>query len=241
MSNNVYIEHHKRRFVKTLDFLGAESYNNILDLSCFPGEFGLLLKIKYPKSDIVLADMEELAIPVAANKVRFVRIGNLNKDKLLFDDDSFDLITNLEVIEHLYHPDILLAEIYRVLKPGGTLIPSTPNLASWINRILLLFGYFPRGMSISVKANLKGASDFLPRSLKESQEQAEFDYHIRLYTFGALKILLREHNFRVLKTKGVYGFKSRQSNLLVKTVHLITESLAPSCAQFILVKAVGDK
>jgi len=107
------------------------------------------------------------------------------------------------MIEHLYNPDNLLAEIHRVLKPGGTFVLSTPNLASWINRILLLSGKFPRGLSISIKANLTGASDFLSRPPKESQEEASFDYHIRLYTFGALKALLNPHHLHVIEMKGI--------------------------------------
>ena len=50
-----------------------------------------------------------------------------------------------EVIEHLYNSDLVLSEIYRVLKKGdnGILILSTPNLSSWISRLALFMGYQP--------------------------------------------------------------------------------------------------
>ncbi|MCE9640293.1 MAG: class I SAM-dependent methyltransferase [Betaproteobacteria bacterium] len=44
---------------------------------------------------------------------------------------SFDAITLFEVIEHLKEPLPLLRECHRVLKPGGVLVLSTGNTASW--------------------------------------------------------------------------------------------------------------
>lgn len=49
-----------------------------------------------------------------------------------------------ELIEHLYQPGSLLAEIARVLRPGGVLVLSTPNLATLEDRIGFLFGRSPR-------------------------------------------------------------------------------------------------
>jgi ubiquinone/menaquinone biosynthesis C-methylase UbiE len=47
--------------------------------------------------------------------------------KLPFTDNTFDLVTSNMVFEHLQEPQIQMAEIFRVLKPGGTLIFHTPN------------------------------------------------------------------------------------------------------------------
>lgn len=62
---------------------------------------------------------------------------------------SVDLVIALEIIEHLFDTDHFLAEIARVLKPGGYLILSTPNLASLTNRLKLLFGYYPKYLEYS--------------------------------------------------------------------------------------------
>jgi SAM-dependent methyltransferase len=43
-----------------------------------------------------------------------------------FADDTFDTVLCLEVLEHVRNPFIALAEMYRILKPGGYLIASTP-------------------------------------------------------------------------------------------------------------------
>jgi len=44
-----------------------------------------------------------------------------------FEENSFDIIVSSEVIEHIPNPLDAIDELYRVLKPGGTLILSTPN------------------------------------------------------------------------------------------------------------------
>lgn len=50
-------------------------------------------------------------------------------DKLDFDDNSFDAVTCLEVVEHVYPEQvrILLTDIFRILRPGGRLLVTTPN------------------------------------------------------------------------------------------------------------------
>lgn len=51
-------------------------------------------------------------------------------DKLPFDDHSFDVVTMLAVLEHLDHPQAILGEIARVLRPGGGLILTVPSHAA---------------------------------------------------------------------------------------------------------------
>jgi len=58
------------------------------------------------------------------NNLSFVVMDALH---LGFPDHTFDLVTSIEVIEHLIEPEQYLAEIRRVLKNGGILVLSTPN------------------------------------------------------------------------------------------------------------------
>ena len=56
---------------------------------------------------------------------------------------SFDVIVSAEVIEHLENPRAVAREWFRLLRPNGTLIFSTPNNESWRSLIaLLLRGHF---------------------------------------------------------------------------------------------------
>lgn len=72
-----------------------------------------------------------------------VSVANLNTQGLPYDDSSFDLVTCTEVIEHLEHYRYTLREMFRVLKPGGTLVLSTPNILNLKSRIrFLIFGFY---------------------------------------------------------------------------------------------------
>jgi 2-polyprenyl-3-methyl-5-hydroxy-6-metoxy-1,4-benzoquinol methylase len=52
---------------------------------------------------------------------------NFETDRLPFEDQIFDVVTAVSLIEHLYSPGVMLSEIMRVLKPGGAFIAVTPN------------------------------------------------------------------------------------------------------------------
>jgi SAM-dependent methyltransferase len=56
---------------------------------------------------------------------------------------EFDLVVAVEVIEHVADTDRFLANCANVLKPGGTLVLTTPNLLFGVNRLLMLFGRRP--------------------------------------------------------------------------------------------------
>ena len=72
-----------------------------------------------------------------------VEVANLNSDPLPYADASFDLVTCTEVIEHLEHYRAALREMARVLRPGGVLIVTTPNVLNLRSRLrYLFFGFF---------------------------------------------------------------------------------------------------
>lgn len=58
---------------------------------------------------------------------------------LPFADGYFDYVLFLEVIEHLYNPGFVMKEISRVLKEGGVLVLSTPNILNLASRLRFLF------------------------------------------------------------------------------------------------------
>lgn len=59
---------------------------------------------------------------------------------LPYEDGQFDIAFASEVIEHVSDTAKFLSEARRVLRPGGTLLLSTPNSASWIMRVYALLG-----------------------------------------------------------------------------------------------------
>ena len=62
---------------------------------------------------------------------------------LPYEDGRFEIVVSKQVIEHVYDTDHLLAEAHRVLKPGGMMVTSTENLASWHNVGALMLGRQP--------------------------------------------------------------------------------------------------
>ncbi len=60
-----------------------------------------------------------------------------------YDDNSFDHVLAIEVTEHIIDHEMFFKEILRILKPGGSLFISTPNILSIKSRLRFLFrGFF---------------------------------------------------------------------------------------------------
>jgi SAM-dependent methyltransferase len=93
-----------------------------------------------------------------------------------------DVVIMSELIEHLVDPDSALDELRRVLRPGGTLLLSTPNLAAWYNRILLALGIQP----LFTEVSLRGIY---------GRPGKEVVGHLRVSTRRALKGLLEARGF----------------------------------------------
>jgi SAM-dependent methyltransferase len=132
--------------------------------------------------------------------------GDLNKE-LPYQDESFDVVHANQVIEHLHNTDILLKEVYRVLKAGGYLVISTPNLASFHNILHLLMGKQPFWASVSDEVNA-GTWHLVGPANKASKRPGFGPGHRRLFTQGALEELLEYYGFKIEKSisTGFYPF-----------------------------------
>ena len=103
---------------------------------------------------------------------------------LSFASDSFDLVVTNQVIEHLYDTEQFLDEAVRILKPGGRLIVSTENAASWHNIGALTIGLQSFSLS-NISRRKSGVGN--PISLAPGVEGWPFPLqHHRLFTPRAL-------------------------------------------------------
>lgn len=99
-----------------------------------------------------------LGVDVSGHAITEAQAAGLNVCKiddashLPYPNETFDSAVCLEVLEHLFQPQIAAEEIYRVLKPGGVLVATVPNAAYWRRRLELLFGCWnPLGDSLSIE------------------------------------------------------------------------------------------
>lgn len=128
-----YYEQHKRRYADTLSLLPDPAPGDqLLDIGILPGHLASLAGRRgYKISGTSNVDLNAETRARAEALGLSVAKGDIERDPLPFDDDTFEVVTFCEVIEHLYmNPFCALKEIFRVLKPAGRLIMTTPNLGS---------------------------------------------------------------------------------------------------------------
>lgn len=101
---------------------------------------------------------------------------------LPYRDQAFDCVTCVEGIEHLENPHLLIREIGRVLKPGGRVVITTPNIMNIKSRLyFLLRSYF---------------TDFR-RFPQPSNQRELLGLHINPIPFGELSYILNRYGFRI--------------------------------------------
>lgn len=116
------------------------SGKKILDLSCAGGETAKMLdQLGYR-----VVATEYGLLPKMPGAIESVGGVDLNAF-LPFRSASFDGVDMVEVIEHIENQSQLVREISRVLKPGGVLLVSTPNVLNVFSRVRFLFTGFLRG------------------------------------------------------------------------------------------------
>lgn len=167
-----------------------------LDLGHGNGVFTLEIANLVEAREIVGVDVSEQALSTARGKgIKTFKV-DLETDPLPFPNDYFDLVTAIEVVEHLRTIDNLLTEEFRVLKPKGFFVIATPNLGSWINRLLLLFGYQPMHTEPSKKYHAG-----LPGGIRTKGSYAG---HTNVMTVKALRSLLKAYGFVIVGEQGVH-------------------------------------
>jgi 2-polyprenyl-3-methyl-5-hydroxy-6-metoxy-1,4-benzoquinol methylase len=154
-----------------------------------------------------------------------VKTCDLNVDTLPWDDDFFDVIICSEIIEHIFDTDRLLEQIKRVLKPSGTLIISTPNLASFFNRLFILFGYQPVGTEVSC-VNTRYGNRFR-KALRPAG-------HIRNFTYAAFVDIIKAHGFKIEKI----SFNPMSESGIAAVIESVTGTIRASLGSVIIVKCM---
>ena len=98
----------------------------VLDAGCGTG-YGLSILEGAGPAGLTGLDIDPDAIAAAQGRVEDAEVVQGDLTALEFPDDSFDLAICFETIEHLASPEEGLAELRRVVRPGGILVISSPN------------------------------------------------------------------------------------------------------------------
>lgn len=107
--------------------------NKLLDIGCCTGF--LLDEAKNMGWDTFGVELSAWASRYAAEKFN-LKIYNMPLEKAAFPNEYFDIVIMQDTIEHLHHPRQMLLEINRILKTNGMLYINTPDIESFISKIL---------------------------------------------------------------------------------------------------------
>lgn len=167
----------------------AGGVKTVLDIGCGDGTAAATAAPFLTGHRIVGVDWSQDALGRAHTRLPYTVRGELTDGGLPFRTAAADAVLFSEVIEHLVDPDSALDEIRRVLRPGGHLMLSTPNLAAWYNRALLLAGVQPVFSEVSLRA-------------VHGRPGAQVVGHLRLCTARALREFVTAAGFEVVRLKG---------------------------------------
>jgi methionine biosynthesis protein MetW len=171
------------RRLRRLLLEALEGARSCLDVGCGNGATtGLLLRERCP--GYVGVDVSEEAVRAARGRgLAATRVSDASD--LPFEDDSFDLAVCIEVLEHLFDPRAAVEEIARVVRPGGRVVVSVPNVAWWRSR-----------------ADLALLGRWNPRGDDRSASEPWRDPHLRFFNRRGLAAMLADAGLEVERTGG---------------------------------------
>ncbi len=153
--------------------------SRVLDLGCGSGE--LLAHLRDDRGctgyGVEIADANVLACHQRG--VNVIQL-NLEDGLALFADQSFDVVLQLDTLQHLKNTEVMLRETARV---GRTGIVSFPNFAHWPNRVRVMGGRMP-------------VTRALPYQWYDTP-------NIRVGTYADFAVLARREGLRILDSFGI--------------------------------------
>lgn len=168
-------------YINILPLINKQLVKNmkIIDVGCGIGTIDFFLASKNFK--ITGLDISTSAINLCKKNAKILGISS--KTKFVSSDfleystyQKYDMVICLEVLEHLIDENNAVKKIYSLLKKNGILILSVPSVNSLLYRLGLI---------------------------KKFDKRVG---HIRRYSVEKLKILVEQHDFKILQTYRVEGF-----------------------------------
>jgi methionine biosynthesis protein MetW len=153
--------------------------SRVLDLGCGNGELLALLRDTRHCSGYGVEIADENVLACTRRGVDVIQI-NLEEGLAMFEDQSFDIVLQLDTMQHLRNTERMLRETARVGRIG---IVSFPNFAHWPNRLRIATGRMP-------------VTKALPYEWYDTP-------NIRVGTYADFEVLARKDGLRVLDAFGI--------------------------------------
>lgn len=184
---------HQRWKIKTLRELigGLSKVESVLDVGA--GDGMLLASVAPASARRVGAELASEALgKLRARGLEGVPV-DFDRDPLPFEDGAFDVTMSLDVLEHVFTPEKLLAEIVRVTSRRGHVILAVPNAFNLANRVFYGLG---RHVDVMDVAHRTGAT---------------FSEHIRFFSEPLLDTVTAEAGLRIVTRR--YYFPDELSDV----------------------------
>jgi methionine biosynthesis protein MetW len=166
---------HTQRLIARLVPEGAR----VLDLGCGDGALLDLLQRQRGCSGYGVEIADGNVLQCVRRGVDVIQL-NLDEGLAMFDDASFDVVLQIDTLQHLRNAEVMLRETARVGRIG---IVAFPNFAHWPNRISIARGRMP-------------VTRRLPYQWYDTP-------NIRVGTFKDFEVLARKNRLRVLDAFGL--------------------------------------
>jgi SAM-dependent methyltransferase len=163
-----YLRVHVKRLNRTLEIVEALVHpplaTQAVDLGTWAPYHGIMAQTLAPLT----------FLPVGENGAL-----DFESDPLPIGDETTAVVLLLEVLEHFYQdPMFALREIHRILQPGGHLVLSTPNLASFRSIVAVLAHGSPMLYGKFTPGNPPHVHEFVPREVRILLEAAGFEARV---------------------------------------------------------------
>jgi SAM-dependent methyltransferase len=180
---------------RILESLDPNPAARLLDLGCDDGAWteSVRGRLAIPPEQVQGLELVPERAELARERGFDVRTGDLDDD-WPFDDGSVDVVHANQVIEHVHRLDHFVTELRRVLRPRGTAIVCTENLASWHNVAALTAGYQP--FSLTNISNVRPVGNRFALHTGETPPWESWQ-HVHVVTLTALEDVFDAHGLVV--------------------------------------------
>jgi methionine biosynthesis protein MetW len=160
--------------------------SRVLDLGCGDGALLDLLQRERGCSGYGIEIDDDNLLACVKRGVNVIQL-NLDEGLSMFDDDSFDVVLQIDTLQHLRNAETMLRETARVGKLG---IVAFPNFAHWPNRLSIVRGRMP-------------VTKRLPYQWYDTP-------NIRVGTFKDFEVLATKNRLAILDAFGLQGGQERR-------------------------------